>query len=414
MNKPALTDDFLDAEIRRTAPDYIVYRPHAEEGFDDHGNEHFHVFHVRDALCALWTMSAYEGTFTQRPAFAVSRDGGKSWTEPKCILREPIDKTTGRNMGSWAAAAVSRSGRIYIFYSKHVGGGTDHETGRMYVLYSDDIGESWSREVPFEMPYDPEYDVVAADKPLSLFPWQNALRLSDGTHIFGLSHNWKNPKWNPEPRKYWPRMQGGCEFMRIFNLDDDPEPAQLKVSFYARNEKGLNGPMRGDSFRRSGEEPAVVELPDGRLFCAFRCVEGHVWYSVSEDRGATWRECEMLRYRDGGEGILHPYSPSPLFSIGNGAFLLFTHNHDGMAEDGITPKTDCNWRNPLFMLKGRYVAGAHQPIWFDAPVEIMNNGDVAMRRKDLAIYGDMTVEEGTPVLWYPDRKFFLLGKKLPL
>ena len=35
-----------------------------------------------------------------------------------------------------------------------------------------------------------------------------------------------------------------------------------------------------------------------------------------------------------------------------------------------------------------------------------------MERKDLAIYGDLTIENGVPVLWYPDRKFFLLGKKL--
>lgn len=405
-------EEFLDGEIRRTEPDFVVYRPHAEKGFDDHGNEHFHVFRVRGVHCALWTMSAFEGTHTQRPMFATSEDGGRTWTAPKCILHDPIDPETGRNMGSWAAAAVSKSGRIYVFYAKHLGDGTDHETGKMHALCSDDIGRTWSDEAPLPMPHDPEYDIDTPAKPVSLFPWQNALRLSDGTVIMALSHNWKSPGKNPEPRKWWPCMSGGCEFMTILNIDDDPPPSELRLRFSARNEKGLNGPIRGDAIRRSGEEPALVELPDGRLFCAFRCVEGHVWYSVSDDKGASWRPTEMLRYRDGGEGVRHPYSPAPMFRTGDESYVLFTHNHEGIGADGITPDTKGNWRNPLFMLRGRYVKDAHQPIWFDEPVKIMDNGGVKLERMDLAMYADLTVEETGPVFWYPDRKFFLLGRKL--
>ena len=33
-------------------------------------------------------------------------------------------------------------------------------------------------------------------------------------------------------------------------------------------------------------------------------------------------------------------------------------------------------------------------------------------RLDLALYSSFTVRDGKPVLWYPDRKFFLLGKNL--
>jgi hypothetical protein len=34
-------------------------------------------------------------------------------------------------------------------------------------------------------------------------------------------------------------------------------------------------------------------------------------------------------------------------------------------------------------------------------------------RLDLALYSSFTVRNGKPVLWYPERKFFLSGRLLP-
>lgn len=411
----AFTEKFLFRELRRTKPDYVVYVPHCADGYDDHGNEHFHVFRTKDGnLAALWTMSALEGTFTQRPVFSRSFNGGLSWTTPKCLLSEPIDPKTGKNMGSWAAAAISKSGRIYVLYAKHLGDGTDHESGRMVMIYSDDNGESWSNESPIKMPRS-KYDLDGDDAAISLFPWQNAYRLSDGSVIMALSHGWKHPGANPAPQKWWPEHPCGCEFVRFDNIDEDPEPADMALSFYARNEESLYAPYRTDSSRCCGEEPAVAELPDGRLICLFRTCEGHVWYSVSEDGGKNWRPSEMLRYADGREGILHPLSPSPFFRISENEYLLFTHNNDGFFGNEEKPRMDLNWRNPVYVLRGRFVPGAHQPVVFSQPKEFMNNGGIAIARNDLALYASMTVEDdGTPVLWYPDRKFFLLGKRIDL
>ena len=407
------TEDFLFHEIKRTHPDYVVYVPNCDDTHDDHGNEHFHVFRTKDGnLAALWTMSAQEATHTQRPVFSRSFNGGLTWTEPKCILHDPIDPETGKNMGSWAAAAVSKSGRIYVYYAKHLGDGTDHECGVMVFTYSDDCGETWSKEVVRKEKRYPGYDLDGEDAAISLFPWQNGYRLSNGSVLMLVSHNWKHPNANPEPKKWWPEHACGCEILRFDNIDDDPEPENLVISRFAANEKSLNAPFRTDPSRRCGEEPALAELPDGRLFCVFRTCEGHVWYSVSEDHGETWRECEMLRYRDNGEGVEHPLSPCPMFRISDNQYVLFTHNNDGFFGQTDRPKTDGNWRNPLFVLKGEFRPDAHQPIWFSQPVEFMNNGDVALTRKDLAMYASLTVENGTPVFWYPDRKFFLLGKRL--
>jgi len=123
-------ESFLKKEILRTNPDYVIYAPSCGDEQNDHGNEHLHVFRAKDgSLCALWTMSRFEGSFTQRPVFSKSWNGGLTWSDPKCLLKDSIDPSTGKNMGSWAAPAVSASGRIYVFYNKHPGTTKSHQRG---------------------------------------------------------------------------------------------------------------------------------------------------------------------------------------------------------------------------------------------------------------------------------------------
>lgn len=407
-------EQFLRNEIKRTNPDYVVYAPACTESQDDHGNEHLHVFRAKDGcLCALWTMSQLEGTPSQRPMFSKSLNGGLTWSTPKCLLKDPIDPETGKNMGSWAAPAISKSGRIYVIYNKHPGTTRSHQRGAMAILYSDDAGETWSDEYITNVPKS-IYDSIDPNEPQDWVIWQTANRLKNGKVIFGYTRCWNNPGAPIRVHGVYPEHPCSCEFFRIDNIDDDPEPKDLHFTFTAQNEDGLCAPLHcyDDGRCSSGEEPAICELPDGRLFCVMRTGEGHVWYSVSEDDGTTWRKAEMLRYSDDGEGIKHPLSPCPMFCIGNGEYVLFTHGHDGFFGQDF-PQTNCNWRNPVVLLKGEYRPNAHQPVWFSQPVEIMNNGDVAITRKDLALYADMTIEDGEPVLWYPERKFFLLGKKIP-
>ena len=70
-------ESFLRREINRFPHDFVIYAPAADDEHNDHGNEHLHVFRAKDGnLCALWTMSKFEGTFTQRPVFSKSRNGG--------------------------------------------------------------------------------------------------------------------------------------------------------------------------------------------------------------------------------------------------------------------------------------------------------------------------------------------------
>lgn len=409
------SESFIRSEIRRTNPDYIVYVPARDDSRNDHGNEHFHVFRAKDGcLCALWTMSRFEATFTQRPVFSKSRNGGLTWSEPKCLLHDPIDPQTGRNMGSWATAVISASGRIYVLYAKHLGKSPSHEQGILHVMFSDDSGETWSPEVP--MPGIPrsKYDPDDVNEAPNGMPWQRANRLSNGTVLLPITRSRLCSGLPPQPHPdVWVEHPCACEVIRFDNIDDDPDPADLKTSFLSFDENALSAPLPGHPECRSGEEPALVELPDGKLFMVMRTGEGHVWYSVSEDSGETWRPAEMLRFYDGGPGVAHPLSPCPLFQISGQEYVLLIHGHDGYNGTDC-PQCGGNWRNPVFLLKGEYRPGAHQPIWFSEPVELMNNGGgVKIERADLAMYADLTVEDGEPVLWYPDRKFFLLGRRLP-
>jgi hypothetical protein len=119
---------------------------------------------------------------------------------------------------------------------------------------------------------------------------------------------------------------------------------------------------------------------------------------------------------------LHPLSPCPLYDVGgnttgSGHYALFIHNHDGHYQ-GYRPTDTGFHRRPVYLVPGRFQPQADQPVWFDEPQFFMDHGGAGLGkpgtpgRLDLALYASSTVRQGQPILWYPDRKFFLLGRKL--
>lgn len=167
------------------------------------------------------------------------------------------------------------------------------------------------------------------------------------------------------------------------------------------------------------QEPSLVLLPDGRLFCTMRTMTGYIWYSVSDDDGATWRAPEVLRYRDGGEPVPQPIAPCPVYSLDDGRFLLVYHNNDGRfgPYDQFKEHWDCNQANfnrrPAFIALGEYRPDAHQPVWFSQPLQVADTDGIPVGPKntaEVATYTSLTEHRGQRVLWYPDRKYFLLGK----
>jgi hypothetical protein len=221
--------------------------------------------------------------------------------------------------------------------------------------------------------------------------------------------------------KNWVNTDSRCYFMRFMNMDENPSPEKIKIGWYPENDLGLEVQNPVYPHMSVAQEPAVVLLPDGRLFTVMRTMTGYIYYAVSEDNGKTWTVPEMLRYSDHGEGIKHPMSPCPLFKLDDGSYILIFHNNDGHRYG--YQQADKEWsinvaniiRNPAYYAVGEFRADAEQPVWFGEPVEILNTQDIAVPPKmtaEIGTYPSITQFRGRTVLWYPDRKRYLLGKDL--
>ncbi|MEK6793409.1 MAG: sialidase family protein [Spirochaetota bacterium] len=416
----------MEEEIRRTHPDYIVHVPGSLDGSTgDGGNEHFLVFDGPDgSLMAVWTQSTYEGQPDHRIVFSRSTTEGMTWTRPKTIAGpgKDIDPKTGKGMTSWGFPLISKSGRIYVLYNKQIGlVDTHHQfTGVMAGKYSDDNGETWSAEDIVPMPKS-KWDDPDPAMPGNWIVWQKPERLSEGKYFAGFTR-WLSTKVRKEPPKghYW-AWECVVEFMRFENVDNDPAIRDLKISYFAENDAALRVEYPFDSTMSVVQEPSLVKLPDGRLFCAMRTFTGHPYYAISADAGKTWSKPEVLRYNDESVPMLHPISPSPIYEVEDGVYALFIHNHNGnfgpwTGGDAEKPGDSLWHRRPIWILRGTFMPNAKQPLHFSPPRFLMDNDGVALGfgngRTDLAMYASCTRRNGNAVLWYPERKFFLLGKKL--
>jgi hypothetical protein len=154
-----------------------------------------------------------------------------------------------------------------------------------------------------------------------------------------------------------------------------------------------------------------------------RTASGSPFWSQSRDGGETWDVPRRLLRRDGGEPLLHPLSPCPMYDLGgpaagSGRYALFIHNHDGHYKN-YGPTDTSFHRRPIHLVHGKFQPGADQPVWFEEPKLFFDHDGVSLGkpgtagRQDLALYASSTVRDGVPVLWYPERKFFLLGRVIP-
>ena len=418
---PAELKARIPAQLRSSQPDYVVFVPEvADQGVTDTGNEHFLVFDGPDgSLMAVWTQSSAEAQPDQHIAFARSTDEGATWTKPR-IIAGPKKAGDGP-IASWGYPLVSKSGRVYVLYSQHTGkiDNFPHHNGLLHGIFSDDNGATWSapQNVPVARSTNDNPDPTF---PPSMLCWQKPLRLGkDGRYFAGFTR-WTSFAVRKNPTKSWISADSRVEFMRFENVDENPEPANLKISWFQANDKALAVPFPGHPEVSACQEPTVVKLPDGRLFVVMRTASGSPFWSVSSDGGETWAEPKRLLRKDGGEPLLHPLSPCPMYDVGgntagSGHYALFIHNHDGHYQ-GWGPQDSSYHRRPIYLVNGHYEAGAQQPVWFDEPKFFFDHDGTSLGkpgtrgRLDLALYSSFTVRNGKPVLWYPERKFFLLGK----
>ncbi|MDF2921487.1 MAG: BNR/Asp-box repeat protein [Paenibacillaceae bacterium] len=409
-------------EWKRTKPDRIVYLPKTEEGADA-DNEHFLVFEAPydGHLLAVWTQAEAEGGHMQRIVLARSVDGGITWGQQEEIAG-PQDGDG--KIASWGFPVVSRSGRIYCFWTKFVGIIDNHRqmTGWMQCAYSDDNGYTWIEGgyIPFKRTAK---DYPDPSMPPNWIVWQLPIRDSQGRPLVGFTRHSSIRARGETVLDGWGAQDSRCEFIRFDNIDEGPHPNELRLTWLPEGDGGLQAPLPGKPGYSFAQEPSLVLLPDQRLFCVFRTLTGRIWYSVSGDDGRTWRMPEVLRYEDGGEEILQPVAPCPVYSLQDGRFLLLFHNNDGTAGGGTWPGDSNLNRQSAYIAVGEYRELAHQPIWFSRPKLLCTSGGVAVGssmngdqqigkafRIEVATYTSLTEFNGSRILWYPDRKHFLLGR----
>ncbi|HOW73660.1 MAG TPA: sialidase family protein [Candidatus Paceibacterota bacterium] len=425
--RPAIIRDAADlagrieTELRVTRPDFVVYVPQGLDGMmSNTGNEHFLVFDgPHGVLMAVWTQSSAEGQPDQHIAFAQSSDEGRTWSKPRIIAGPNLPR--GGSMASWAYPLVSGSGRVYVLYSQHVGKYDTffHTTGWLYGICSDDGGRSWSKPQQLHVARSSN-DNPDASFPPNMICWQKPLRLGkDARYLAGFTR-WTSFAVRKNVTPSWISADSRVEFMRFENVDENPAPQDLRIAWLAANEKALAVPFPGHPEVSVCQEPSIVKLPDGRLFCVMRTAAGSPFWSQSDDAGESWSQPRRLLRCDGGEPLRHPLSPCPIYDLGgnaagSGRYALFIHNHDGHYQ-GYGPADTSYHRRPIYLVPGRFQLGAQQPVWFDEPRLFMDHDGVSLGkpgtrgRVDLALYASMTVRHGQAVLWYPDRKFFLLGR----
>jgi len=409
-------------EWQRSDPDVVVYLP-KEGDLNDGDNEHFLVFHApkSDELLAMWTQSTCEGRGDNHLVLARSEDG-ENWSAPELIVGPR--KGEEKLQASWGFPVVAAQGRIYCFYTKEVilpdGSRSGCAIGPLGCHYSDDNGHSWTEGADIFLPKN-EYDHPDAGIPAGFIVWQKPDRDSKGRWLAGYSQGVSEAVIDYKKDGWWDG-EARCRFMRFDNINEGPDPADVKITWLPFDDEGLAvGHRTKPHITSVSLEPSLVLLPDDRIFCAIRTMEGHIWYSVTEDDGETWRAPEVMRYRDGGEPVKQPNSPCPVYPLSDGRCLLVFHNNDGTLGE-YSQWADkwhvnmCNHiRRPAFIALGEYRPNAHQPIWFSQPKQILDTNNVIVgpkRTAEIATYTSFTEFKGRRTLWYPDRKYYLLGKHI--
>ncbi|HDP35303.1 MAG TPA: exo-alpha-sialidase [Candidatus Hydrogenedentes bacterium] len=405
----------LQREMARSEPDYVVYVPKSIDGSAfDTGNEHFLVFDGPDgSLMAVWTQSSYEGAGDHRIVFARSDDEGETWSSPLRIAGPSKPKESYQS--SWGFPLVSKSGRVYVVWNQYQGIADYHHqiTGTMDACYSDDMGKTWSAPQTIPMKRSP-YDHPDEKYPSNWIVWQRPIRDGKGKWLAGFTR-WVSPAVRTQPvNNSWTAQESVVEFMRFENIDDDPEPKDIVITNSAFGDRALRAPHYDKPSLSIAQEPSLARLPDERLFCVMRTMSGYIWYSVSADDGRSWCNPRPLLRHDFGAPIEQPLCCCPIYEYEKGRYVLLHHNNDGHFEGSRREETNKN-RRPAFIALGEYRPNAEQPVWFSESKKLMDNDGSPigpLKRIDIGVYTSVTKRNGEFVLWHPERKFFLLGKKI--
>jgi len=398
-----------DLEWRRTCPDLKVYIPSAELG-DDAENQHFLVLPTkRGAWLAVWTMATRENHMDQRVVVSRSIDKGATWTRP-VVIDGQADNNGQR--ASWGFPfVVPEMGRIYVFYNKNIGvtDAREDTTGVLRFRYSDDDGLTWSKETHDLRIGDAAIDHPDPAQPKNWIVFQIPIIL-DGQVVTGFTR-WASRQYDATRDLF--KQNSEIFFINFENILTERNPARLTISTLPGSGHGLRVPRRDMPSVSVAQEPTLVRLSDGRWVCAMRNLNGDISIAISSDRGRSWTDTYPVRSGPGGEVMHNPIAPCPMYDLGDGRYLLLFYNNDGTANGGKGPSDYTKNRFPAYITIGRETGDAQQPLRFGKPKMLCTSNGVRLGpsgRTEVATYPSLLQENGLRVLFYPDRKHFLLGK----
>jgi hypothetical protein len=422
MNEHAETPLADPGEIRRTKPDYILHDPTGGQArrWDDETffwlNEQSVVVETADGgLLGTWTSERLE-PHRLRVMASRSEDGGRSWSEPLGIDGDGLEGGDRDGCTSaWQVPVVAPSGRVYLFYTHAASPLAGAFGGGLRCRCSDDHGRS------FGPPADLPFARSPIDSPLEGRPpiWISiAAPVYDaqGRALLGFTR-WAGEGTEPCARSENIKTRHShIELMRIENIADAPEPADVEIRFL-NVENPVTAEHEDDASLSFAQEPYLAFLPDGRLFLAMRTNRGEAWCALSEDGGESFRPAEPMRPQDNAAPFQQCVSPCPIFQVGEGEYVFLFNNNDGYVF-GADSRWDARNRRPAYLCRGRYDATQSQGIRWDEPQLFIDNdavgwGPAGLERLEAATYPSLTRRGGETVLWYPDRKGFLLGRTLP-
>ncbi len=248
-------------------------------------------------ICALTvgTLGEVEKGSRNFSAVTLSKDQGKTWS--------PFTECNR----AYAIPFEAQDGRIYSLTPGA-------------ITWSDNGCQTWSD--PVKIPQFTEFGGWGVGMPVLINK--------------ELIYPWAMIALNSPPRKT------EVYFLESKNIYTESDPQKIKWNLLPENGKGLRGPEWDKPESRS-EEPHIVTLSDGSLYCVFRTDQGYIGNSVSRDKGKTWSKPVALRYSNNDRIIKHPLACPSLWKCSNGNYLLFIHNHNGK---------DYRERNPAWICGG--------------------------------------------------------------
>ena len=394
-------------EWLRTEPDAVVFLPTAAE---ESGNEHVQVLEVpgKDCLFAVWLQNTREGAPDSRIVYSRSKDG-QIWMEPR-ILAGIDPGEAGEGYMAWIPCSIaSPSGRIYVIYTQEV------EESRLLPLYtgllmcrcSDDCGDTWSGPAVVRRPQNP-WDPAGRGQLKCMYPMQNPIRMADGRYCAWFTQA-VSPDIIPETELGGMSVPDCRAYFAIFeNISDDPDPEELRVTWLPDDAKGLCLQPEEPPYS-AVEEPFAVQLPNGWLFTVLRNFKGYIYYTVSEDLGHTWRVPQIMRFANG-DPFVNPVATPFLCDCGDGRYIQLYYGHAGGYEHM------CDFRDRVYRAVGRYAPEEEQPVRFDDKGELYASVDVMAGLRscspEVSLEASYTRFHGVSMLWYGDRKHYVLGKRL--